>query len=656
MSGDQYTAGRVHGREERGRRPRQPGHAALDRAALRLGRPRRAGRPSSAATDARPATRSSTAACGSRPRSTSSLQKIAEKWVQAAAIVPHAKNPDRGRQGARLQEARAVDGEPREQGPPQRRPRRRRLPDRRAGRLRRQRRLLRDLDASPSSSRSTTSSARATASPVRRSSRSTTRSASTTSTITAGTMLMDVGTDFGGDYTPNDADRLERGPVRVRNALQFSLNIPAVKAMAINGPDHVFAKAQEFGMQLPGRRGRPSWPSPLGVQEVRPVDLVTAYGTLANGGKEIPHTTILTIKDTERQGRRRAVRAARRQAGRQPAGGLHRHRHPGRQHQPERQPVLGQVRDRRPGRPPAGDAQDRHEQRRQGPQRLRLHRAADRRGRATTAPTPSPSASGTATRTTAWCRPPGRRCSRSTSRPTSGRASSTRPAAKWPVTNFKRPGRPGPGQDRPVDRALASTSGNDAVDEWFIAGTEPKDALGPGHLRHRCRRRGQRRDAASTRWMKADRDWLRRAERGAGRRRRPGPDADGLLLQRRVPPVRHVAGASLVGGQCGEPSPSPTCFVVPTPDAERRRSRRSRSRRRSGPARRALPCPPASPTASPSVEPSVEPSAPPSEPPPTEPPPTPTPEPTPTPKPKPTPTPDATPTATARAAATVLIR
>ena len=31
-------------------------------------------------------------------------------------------------------------------------------------------------------------------------------------------------------------------------ALGNSLNIPAVKAMAVNGPDHVFAKAQEFGM------------------------------------------------------------------------------------------------------------------------------------------------------------------------------------------------------------------------------------------------------------------------------------------------------------------------------------------------------------------------------------------------------------------------
>src|SRR5207245_8246528 len=35
----------------------------------------------------------------------------------------------------------------------------------------------------------------------------------------------------------------------------------------------------------------------LGVQEVRPVDLVTAYATLANGGKKLGHTTILSVRD-----------------------------------------------------------------------------------------------------------------------------------------------------------------------------------------------------------------------------------------------------------------------------------------------------------------------------------------------------------------------
>jgi membrane peptidoglycan carboxypeptidase len=48
-------------------------------------------------------------------------------------------------------------------------------------------------------------------------------------TMTAATMFMDVLTDFGGGYKPTDADEFERGPLRLRMALQFSLNIPAVR-------------------------------------------------------------------------------------------------------------------------------------------------------------------------------------------------------------------------------------------------------------------------------------------------------------------------------------------------------------------------------------------------------------------------------------------
>ena len=51
---------------------------------------------------------------------------------------------------------------------------------------------------------------------------------------------------------------------------------------------------------------------------------------------------------------------------------------------------------------PPGDAQDRHQQRRQGPQRLRLHRRARAPRSGRTASTPWPSAPGTATPTTRW--------------------------------------------------------------------------------------------------------------------------------------------------------------------------------------------------------------------------------------------------------------
>ena len=111
-------------------------------------------------------------------------------------------------------------------------------------------------------------------------------------------MFMDTATDFGGSYTPSDADNLERGPVRVRNALQFSLNIPSVKATAVNTPDAPVRQGEGLRDDVPDRQDqRPGLSIALGVQEVRPVDLSTAYGTLANGGKKIAHTTILSVKD-----------------------------------------------------------------------------------------------------------------------------------------------------------------------------------------------------------------------------------------------------------------------------------------------------------------------------------------------------------------------
>ena len=128
--------------------------------------------------------------------------------------------------------------------------------------------------------------------------------------------------DFGGNYTPADADNLERGPVRVRNALQFSLNIPAVKAALVNGAGPSLRPGPGLRDGLPdATRRRPGCSIALGVQEVRPVDLVTAYGTLANGGKKIGHTTILSRQGPDRQrtssrrtSRRPATRSRRPQA------------------------------------------------------------------------------------------------------------------------------------------------------------------------------------------------------------------------------------------------------------------------------------------------------------------------------------------------------
>ena len=114
--------------------------------------------------------------------------------------------------------------------------------------------------------------------------------------MTAASMFMDVATNFGGGYTPHDADGYERGPVRLREALQYSLNIPAVKAAAINGVQHVMQRAEEFGLQFPAGSD-PGVSIGIGTVEVHPADLVSAYGAIADGGSLVQRNMIMSITD-----------------------------------------------------------------------------------------------------------------------------------------------------------------------------------------------------------------------------------------------------------------------------------------------------------------------------------------------------------------------
>jgi peptidoglycan glycosyltransferase len=115
-------------------------------------------------------------------------------------------------------------------------------------------------------------------------------------TLTAATMFMDVATDFGKKYVPTQADSLERGPVRLRSALQFSLNVPAIKSGLIMGLDHVLAREKEFGIELQPS-AIPVVSMSIGTIEVHPIDLLSAYGVIANGGQLMSRQVILSVTD-----------------------------------------------------------------------------------------------------------------------------------------------------------------------------------------------------------------------------------------------------------------------------------------------------------------------------------------------------------------------
>jgi len=119
--------------------------------------------------------------------------------------------------------------------------------------------------------------------------------------MTAATMFMDVTTAFADrtkTYIPKDYDLLERGPLRMRSALQWSLNIPAVKALAINGVDHVFDMARKFGMTFQDETPRAGLSLTLGTEVTHIADVAESYATLANQGRHIGYTLVLRITDS----------------------------------------------------------------------------------------------------------------------------------------------------------------------------------------------------------------------------------------------------------------------------------------------------------------------------------------------------------------------
>ena len=165
-----------------------------------------------------------------------------------------------------------------------------------------------------------------------------------TGIITPATMFMDVGpTSPTATRSPN-ADNRERGPVRVRDALKYSLNIPVTKAQQLIGTENVVAMAQRLGLQFdPRHNGEFAVPSlTLGTLGVHQIDLAGAYGAIANHGRLMEPYLIERIEDSDGNViYDHATDRRRRRTGPLRRLGVPRHRHPGGQHRPSHQPAVG---------------------------------------------------------------------------------------------------------------------------------------------------------------------------------------------------------------------------------------------------------------------------------------------------------------------------
>lgn len=121
-------------------------------------------------------------------------------------------------------------------------------------------------------------------------------------------MLADVPTTFVANgnekpYEPKNYDGKFRGPVNLRNSLGSSLNIPAVKSLAIVGIDNFLNQAYQMGFPTlaptPENMRNFGLAVTLGGAEVHLIDTATAYSAFANGGYKVEPVSIMKVEDKD---------------------------------------------------------------------------------------------------------------------------------------------------------------------------------------------------------------------------------------------------------------------------------------------------------------------------------------------------------------------
>ncbi len=117
---------------------------------------------------------------------------------------------------------------------------------------------------------------------------------------TPDTIIFDVKTDFGTKekpYEPENYSSSYSGPVKMKEALGRSLNLPAVKTLYLAGVNNSINTAQAMGITTLKNRSRYGLSLVLGGGEVKLVDHASAFGTFAAGGVHHEKTAILKITD-----------------------------------------------------------------------------------------------------------------------------------------------------------------------------------------------------------------------------------------------------------------------------------------------------------------------------------------------------------------------
>ena len=113
--------------------------------------------------------------------------------------------------------------------------------------------------------------------------------------ITPATILEDAPIDING-YKPQNALRTYNGDVTARQALSWSLNIPAVKVMQRLGINQSVEAAQRMGVTTLDQKEDYGLSLALGTAEAKLLDMTHAYAGFANGGQQHSLTYVEQIK------------------------------------------------------------------------------------------------------------------------------------------------------------------------------------------------------------------------------------------------------------------------------------------------------------------------------------------------------------------------
>ncbi|MEK7194068.1 MAG: PBP1A family penicillin-binding protein [Patescibacteria group bacterium] len=124
---------------------------------------------------------------------------------------------------------------------------------------------------------------------------------------TPDTILWDVPTQFATGcawdnlttdedcYSPVNYDDKFRGPLKIRDALAQSINIPAVEALYLAGIGDSISLAESMGITSLKDQSRFGLSLVLGGGEVSLLELVSAYSVFANDGVRNPYNPILKV-------------------------------------------------------------------------------------------------------------------------------------------------------------------------------------------------------------------------------------------------------------------------------------------------------------------------------------------------------------------------